>query len=143
MPPVETYFGQLNIVFGWVWMVLGIISGSIIGMWAFAGPLPAPRKHKDYADLSRRLVRLAHIAMFALPMISILYGMFIDQAILSDDLKHCGSICMIICMIGIPTFLILASFKIAFKYFEVIPVGAGMVALFIMAYGQYLKYLTY
>lgn len=135
---MATDIGQLNIVFGWIWMVLGITSGSIIGMWAFNGPLPTPPTHEDYASLERRLVRLAHIAFFALPLICVVYGMHIDNIPLSEGLKKMGSISMIICMIGVPTLLIAASLKHVFKYLEVIPVSAGFLALCIMAYGQYL-----
>lgn len=137
-----THFGQLNIVFGWVWIVLGILSGSLIGMWAFDGPFKPPRNHKNYDDLSRRLVRLAHIACFMLPLICVVYGMHIDNALLPDNLKLVGSYGMIICMIGVPTLLVAASFKIEFKYLEVIPVSAGIVSFMIMAWGQYQTYIN-
>lgn len=142
MENITTNFGALNIVWGWCWMVLGILSGSLLGMWSFAGPMPTPKGHEDYANLPRRLVRLAHIAFFMLPLICVAYGMFIDKAVLSEQMKQIGSICMIICMIGVPLLLIAASFKIIFKYFEAIPVTAGIIALMIMAYGQYQYYLT-
>jgi len=128
--------GELNIVLGWAWMVLGILSGALIGMWAFDGPLPCPPRHEDYASLPRRLVRLAHIAFFALPAICILYGMHIDHTGLMLPLKKLGSISMIICMVGVPVLLVAASFKIQFKYLEVIPVSAGILALILMAWGK-------
>ena len=133
-----TDFGELNIRLGWIFMVCGILSGSIIGMWAFAGPLPAPQTHKKYDDLARRLVRLAHIAMFMLPLISIVYGQHIDLLPISDSLKMYGSYGMILCMFGVPSLLILASLYLPFKYLEVIPVSAGFVALSIIAYGNFL-----
>ena len=133
---METNIGQINIIFGWVWIVLGITSGAIIGMWAFNGPLPTPKNHENYTTLERRLVRLAHIAFFMLPLICIVYGMHIDQAELSFEMKKFGAYNMIICTIGVPLLLLAASFVHAFKYLEVIPVSAGIVALCIMAYGQ-------
>ncbi len=134
--------GQINIFFGWMWMILGITSGSIIGMWSFGGPMKTPNGYHNYSDLSRRLVRLAHIAMFALPMISILYGQYIDTVPLNAELKTLGSYSMIVCMIGIPTFLIGASFVHIIKYLEVIPVSAGFIALSIMGYGNYLLFIS-
>lgn len=130
--------GQLNIHWGWICMVTGIASGSILGLWAFAGPFKSPPGHKDYADLSRRLVRLAHIAMFMLPLINIAYGHQIDLIPLSENLKLIGSYGMIICMFGVPTLLIGASFYTPIKYLEVIPVSAGFLALAIMSYGNFL-----
>lgn len=119
-------------------MVLGIASGSVIGMWAFAGPFKTPPGHTSYDDLSRRLVRLAHIAMFMLPLINISYGHHIDLIPLSETWKTVGSYGMIICMIGVPTLLIAASIYLPFKYLEVIPVSAGFLALAIISYGNFL-----
>ena len=98
-------FGHANIIAGWLTMVLGILSGAIIGLWAFAGPFPTPKGHTNYTDLSRRMVRLGHIALIALPMINILYGQYIDSIPVSDSLKMLGSRGMIVCMIGVPLFL--------------------------------------
>ena len=134
--------GQLNIYWGWIWMVLGIASGSLIGMYAFAGPFKSPKNHEDYNSLPRRLVRLAHIAMFMLPLINIAYGHHIDLIPLSETWKVIGSYGMIICMIGVPTLLILASFYLPFKYLEVVPVSAGFLALSIISYGNILLLLN-
>lgn len=130
--------GRLNIIAGWLTMVLGILSGATIGLWAFAGPFPTPPGHKDYADLSRRMVRLGHIALVALPLINIVYGQFIDSIPLDHSVKLFGSYCMIVCMVGVPLFLFLGSIWLFFKYVEVIPVTAGAIALAIMSYGHYL-----
>lgn len=131
-----TTYGQFNIHAGWIFISLGITTGAILGMWSFDGPLPCPAGHKHYADLPRRMNRLAHIACFMLPIINILYGQYIDETTLSDSLKHLGSVCMVICMIGVPLFLFLASFKNIFKYVEVIPVGCGMIALYLMSWSH-------
>lgn len=128
--------GKLNILAGWLFIVMGITTGSILGMWSFAGPCKTPPGHHNYTDLPRRLTRLGHIACFALPIICILYGMHIDAVPLSQTLKYWGSICMIVCMVGVPSLLFLAAIWLPFKYVEVIPVSSGFVAFLIMAYGQ-------
>lgn len=119
-------------------MVLGIASGAVIGMWAFAGPFPTPPGHREYHDLARRMVRLGHIALIALPLINIVYGWHIDSVPFSQEIKILGSRCMIGCMVGVPLFLFLGSVWHWFKYVEVIPVTAGFIALAIMSYGHYL-----
>lgn len=131
-------FGTANIFAGWLTMVLGILSGATIGLWAFAGPFPTPPGHKNYGDLPRRMVRLGHIALIALPLINIVYGQFIDQIPVSDLLKYYGSRSMIVCMIGVPLFLFLGSIWHFFKYVEVIPVSAGAFGLGLMSYGYFL-----
>ena len=136
---MEYPIGDTLIVWGWCTIVLGIVTGAILGLWSFAGPFPSPPGHKNYTDLPRRLNRLAHIAFFMLPLIAIVFGMHIDNTGLSTDLKWVAVYCWITCMLGVPTFLILASVYLPFKYVEVIPVSAGMTALFLMAYGQLLR----
>jgi hypothetical protein len=129
--------GYLNISLGWAFMIVGIFMGSIMGMYAFKGPLKAPKGHEDYTSLARRMIRLAHIAFVALPMISILYGMCIDTAHLSENLKHVGSYAMIFGMLGVPILLIAASFYNPIKYLEVFPVSAIFAALGIIAWGYW------
>ncbi len=134
-----TQYGELNIMLGWITIVLGILTGSILGLWSFAGPFKTPKGHHNYTDLPRRMNRLAHIACFALPIISILYGQYIDLVPIDEQLKLIGSYCWLVCMWGVPLFLFLASFYLPFKYLEIIPVSCGTVALLIMAYGNFLK----
>ncbi len=136
-----TQIGQANIIWGWIGIVTGITSGSIIGFWAFAGPLKPPKGHESYDSLPRRLTRLAHVAMFMLPLINIVYGEHLDGIAVSESLKILASNSMLVLMVGIPTALMLASYKIAFKYLNLIPVTAGFIGLGIMAYGQLLKLL--
>lgn len=137
-----TQYGQLNIHLGWITIVGGIVTGAILGMWSFAGPFKAPKGHLNYVDLPRRLNRLAHIALFMLPLISIVFGQHIDLIPVTDNFKLIASYCWLVCMWGVPLFLFLASFYLPFKYAEVIPVSCGMISLFIMAYGHFILLMT-
>ena len=38
-------------------MLLGAVSGLVIGLWSFGGPLPEPARIGGYSELPRRLVR--------------------------------------------------------------------------------------
>lgn len=115
---------------------MGITTGSILGLWSFAGPFPTPRGHHNYTDLPRRLNRLAHIACFMLPLIAIVYGQYIDQMPLSPFQIQIGAYGMLVCMVGVPLFLFLASFWLPFKYVEIIPVGAGSIALYLISWAN-------
>ena len=64
--------GKKNISFGWIWILIGIIVGAIMGMWSFNGPLTSPVG--DYVSLPRRMLRLSHIAFIALAIINILFA---------------------------------------------------------------------
>ena len=136
-----THFGELNIDLGWIWMILGILSGSVLGMWSFGGPMPLPKGFEEYSSLPRRMIRLAHIAFFALPMISILYGLTIDQAAISDQMKQLGCHCFLVCMFGVPTLLIAGAYYNPIKYLEAIPVSAGIIGLGIQCWAHLQKFL--
>jgi hypothetical protein len=60
----------MNWAFGWSWILMGFISGTVIGT----------RFHSDeflggYASLPRRLVRLGHICFVALGALNILFAL--------------------------------------------------------------------
>lgn len=131
--------GNLLVALGWSFMIVGILMGSIMGLYAFNGPVKAPPGHESYAALPRRLIRLAHIAFVALPLISIQYGVHIDATSLSDQWKWIGVISMIVAMIGVPVLLIGAAFYNPIKYLEVIPVSSIFLALGVIAWGWLIK----
>lgn len=59
---------QINPIFAWVWILLGIIAGFILGI----------NFHKEdwlggYTSLKRRLYRLSHISFFGLAIINLLF----------------------------------------------------------------------
>ncbi|SQI33357.1 Uncharacterised protein [Serratia plymuthica] len=57
---------EMLIAFGWGGIVVGIMMGGLMGMYAFKGPFRAPKGHENYTDLNRRMLRLAHIAFIML-----------------------------------------------------------------------------
>ena len=135
--------GLLNIYSGWVFIFTGIASGVVLSWWSFGGPMKPPKGYEDYTALPRRLTRLAHIAAFMLPVVDILYGQYVDDLPLSMLLKKTGSICMIICMVGLPITLFMGSFKISLKNLCSLPVTCGVIALFLMSWGNGIMLLRY
>jgi len=127
---------EMLIAFGWGGIVVGIMMGGLMGMYAFKGPFRAPKGHENYTDLNRRMLRLAHIAFIMLPLISMLYGMNIDTLQVPYVYKYYAAICMVILSVGIPVLLIAACFYLPFKYIQVIPFSCGMFALVVMAVGK-------
>ena len=131
--------GDVLIALGWSFMIVGILMGAIMGMYAFNGPLKPPPGHEAYSALPRRLIRLAHIAFVALPLICIQYGVHIESASLSQQWQWVGCVSMVLAMVGVPTLLIGAAFFNPIKYLEVVPVSAMFVALGVMAWGWLVK----
>jgi hypothetical protein len=135
--PLEGPIGRRNVVWGWVTMPLGAISGSILMAWSFAGPFAPPSGFHDYTDLPRRMVRLAHIAVFMLPIINILVGKELDRLALPEAWKRFTSWSAIVGMIGIPLGLTLgALFWLPLKWVAVPGVSGLMVALLLVAWGR-------
>jgi hypothetical protein len=132
----EYPIGRRNIAWGWTCMWLGIVSGSILMAWSFAGPFPAPGGFEDYGMLSRRMSRLAHIAQIMLPIINILLGRDLDRLPLTTRWKQICSWSAIIGLIGVPLGLYLGALvDIRLKYVSVLPVNAFLLALYLMALG--------
>ncbi|AEF44276.1 hypothetical protein ACUTQW_16370 [Serratia sp. TSA_7] len=127
---------EMLIAFGWGGIVVGIMMGGLMGMYAFKGPFRAPKGHENYTDLNRRMLRLAHIAFIMLPLISMLYGMCLDTLQVPYVYKYYAAICMVILSVGIPVLLIASCFYLPFKYIQAIPFSCGMFALVVMAVGK-------
>lgn len=65
---MDLYSAQLNLIFAWIWVCVGILFGASLGS----------HFHEDgwmegYASFKRRLYRLAHVAIFALAMLNLLF----------------------------------------------------------------------
>ncbi len=59
-----------NEVFGWVWILCGLVSGLVLGL----------RFHREdwlggYASLPRRLIRLGHISFLGLGFLNVLFAL--------------------------------------------------------------------
>jgi hypothetical protein len=132
---MDLNLGRKNISFGWLWILVGILLGAFMGMFAFNGPLPSPVG--DYTSLPRRMLRLSHIAFIALAIINILYGHEIDKLRIRNKLKRLGSRFLIWGAILMPTLLIFAAFFEPAKYLTMVPAGLVIVSLFIMVCGRF------
>lgn len=59
---------QLNVILAWLWIALGVVFGFVLGNFF----------HQEdwlggYASLKRRLYRLAHISIFGLAILNLLF----------------------------------------------------------------------
>jgi len=132
-----TRIGRRNVVWGWATIGLGALTGLVLMMWSFAGPFPTPSGFHDYGDLQRRLMRLAHIALFMLPIINILIGKDLDSASLSRRSKQICSSGALVAMIGIPLGLTLAAtIDVRLKYVALVPSYSLFLALVLMGIGM-------
>ena len=116
-------------------LLLGAASGLVMGLWSFGGPLPEPAWVGGYGDLPRRLIRLAHIALFALGMINLMlarqqaaFDLPAPTARLALAAMNLGNLLM-------PALLVATVFLPEVKYLLALPALAVSTALAIAAYG--------
>ena len=116
-------------------MLLGAVSGLVIGLWSFGGPLPEPAWVGGYGELPRRLIRLAHIALFALGMINLMLARQHAGFGLPEGVTRLALAAMNVGTLLMPTVLFATVFLSAMKYLLAIPALAVTLALGIAAYG--------
>lgn len=119
---------------GFTSLALGALSGMLMGLWSFDGPVPVPGVLGEYASTSRRLVRLGHIAFFGVGILNILTarelaGFGANQKIvrLIAHTMNVGNVLM-------PTGLIAAGLYAPLKYLLPLPTTSVSVALCLTAY---------
>jgi hypothetical protein len=122
--------GEINVIFGWVWICLGFIVGMTLGLWA-----EGENWLGGYASATRRYLRLGHVAFIALPIINIIYGNELVLADLGDSMKYIGSYLMIFGAVGVPITCISAAFIRKTRYFLPLPASAILVGMIILVIG--------
>ena len=75
-----TMMPQFNLVLGWAWLLLGFLSGLVMGLFF----------HREdwlggYGSFRRRLYRLAHISFFGLGIVNLAFYMTARETSLSDS----------------------------------------------------------
>jgi hypothetical protein len=124
--------GKTNIKFGWAWLFIAILTGMVIGLFAFG-----PDWLDGYASLTRRFLRLAHISFMALSLTNVLYGLTLDGANLPVKFKKMGSYSMITAAILMPTICLLSAWKAAFQVLFFMPASAFAIAVLLIALGYF------
>jgi hypothetical protein len=121
-------------------LALGALSGMLIGLWSFGGPAPVPDAIGDYGDISRRLLRLGHIAFFGLAFLNLILARQIPSLPLGLKAKHGALGCINFGNVALPAALIAAAFWEPLKYLTAPPAFAVTLALCIAAWGGWADY---
>jgi hypothetical protein len=122
--------GEINILFGWAWMCVGFLSGMILGLRA-----EGEQWLGGYASLTRRYLRLSHVAFIALSIINILYGKELGTIDLPNHFKNIGSALMIFGAAGVPLACISAAFLRKTRYLLPVPAAAVLIGVIILLIG--------
>jgi hypothetical protein len=117
----------------WTSLLLGAASGLVIGLWSFGGPLPEPDWVGGYTELPRRLLRLGHIALFALGMINFMLTRQLAGSDLGKGTIRLALAAMNLGNVGMPVLLFAAVVRPEVKYLLALPALAVALALAIAA----------
>jgi hypothetical protein len=121
-----------NLAIGWSSLAAGALTGLVLGLWSFGGPLPVPEWLGDYGSLPRRLMRLGHIAFFGLGILNILMAWQMSAA-RRNRYDRAALVCMNFGNLLLPPTLMAAALYEPLKYLTSFPAFAVTVALVIVA----------
>jgi hypothetical protein len=119
---------------GWLSTCLGAISGSIMGLWSFDGPLPVPGWLGEYDHTSRRLARLGHIAFFGLGILNVLVARELRWSGFGHWSRRTAAWAMNFGNVFLPLTLFAAAAYRPLKFAMGAPVFAILLALVLTAY---------
>ncbi|MCP3668296.1 MAG: hypothetical protein GY696_38380 [Gammaproteobacteria bacterium] len=108
---------QLHILVGWGSMVMGAISGAIIGLFF----------HRDewaggYGSFRRRMMRLGHIAFFGIGFMNLMFGLTLQVIALPETHLSIASYGFIVAVIAMPLCCFLSAWHKPFRHLFPIPV---------------------
>lgn len=122
-----------NLAIGWASVALGALTGLVLGLWSFDGPVAVPPWLGEYGDTARRLARLGHIAFFGLGILSLLLAR--DLPRLAAWARPVASRAMAFGNVLLPLTLFAAAAWRPAKYALPVPATAVLVALAAAAAG--------
>ena len=106
---------QLNLVFAWLWILLGFVSGMIMGMFF--------RKENwlgGYGSFKRRMYRLGHISFFGLGAVNLMFWLTVQKLSVLEPVALAASWAFVIGGITMPLCcLVMAHFLKAHIIFAV------------------------
>lgn len=110
---------QINLVAGWIGMLLGALSGALLGLFFH---------RKDwaggYTSFRRRMMRLGHIAFFGLGFLNILLELTMEARPLPSIYTGVASYSLIIGALTMPICCFLTAWRREFRHSFPIPVLA-------------------
>lgn len=121
---------MVNEVFGWIWFVLGMLSGAALGL-GFAHP----EFLGGYGSWERRLLRLGHISFFGLGLINILFAVSLPRVALPAPWPVVASGALIVGGITMPACCALAAWRKPLRNLFPIPVLSLLLGASITAAG--------
>jgi hypothetical protein len=115
---------QINLIAGWVGILLGVVSGATIGLFF----------HREdwmggYQAYRRRMIRLGHISFFGLGFINLLFALSLPLLALQSSFAWVVSASLILGAVTMPLCCFLTAWRKPLRYFFPIPVLSVLVSV--------------
>ena len=111
-----------NLLFGWVWILVGLISGTASGIYFHDADWLG-----GYSSWRRRLVRLGHISFLGTGILNLAFAF--TAALSSEDSQlRPVSWLFMLGAVSMPSVCFLSAWKDRFRHLFVIPVASFVVA---------------
>ena len=120
---------DLHLLIGWIAMLLGVLSGAVIGLFFHLDDWAG-----GYASFRRRMLRLGHISFFGLGFINLLFGLTLQSINIRSPYVSIASLGFMAGVISMPLCCYLTAWKRAFRHLFPVPVvsvAAGITGLLI------------
>lgn len=121
---------QWNMLAGWTGMIFGLLSGAVIGLYfhqdSFAG---------GYGSFRRRMLRLGHVAFFALGIINVVFALTLTTTDVVLSYPVIASVSLIAGAFLMPITCYLAAWKKPFRHIFPLPVVCVAVTLVVLLEG--------
>ncbi len=134
-PGPDSRDGDRNRRVGWACAALGALTGLVMGLWSFDGPVPVPGWLGDYGSTARRLARLGHIAFFGIGILNLLLARELAVTALGRLGRRVASTAMNLGNVFLPLVIFGAAVFPPLKYLLPLPAGAVFLALVLAALG--------
>jgi len=107
----------MNEIFGWLWVLVGFLSGLALGLGF----------HREdwlggYGSLRRRMVRLGHVSLVALGALNVLYAHTATRLVLPPALASVASAALIVGAVTMPACCGLMAWRPGFRPLFAIPI---------------------
>jgi hypothetical protein len=114
---MTTHAPGINLVFAWLWLLAGFLSGMIMGMF-----FQKENWLGGYTSAPRRMLRLGHISFFGLAGVNLMFYLTVRSSGLAGPLVDLASSALIVGGLAMPLCCALMARSARFQFLFGVPV---------------------
>ncbi|QDU32485.1 hypothetical protein KS4_05170 [Poriferisphaera corsica] len=115
---------EVNLIFGWAWVMVGIFTGAVIGMFFAREDFMG-----GYGSWRRRMVRLGHIAFMGMAAVNIGFALTVKVFGVSGWGINISGASLIIGGIGMPVICLLSAWRKSWRHAFALPVSMLLIGI--------------